>query len=184
MAVVTDARRRGSRRTRGPVAKAGKQATASASAAASADVANLKYGPLDRYLGFYLRRLYDDYRKHFMTENRDIDLHPREAGALFVIGLNPGLTPSQLSAALALDAAQITAMLNMFEGRGILERRVSSSDARSRVVYLTAEGERMLKSVADIVENFDRVFSRNALTDDELELLLRLLAKLHAGIAS
>jgi DNA-binding MarR family transcriptional regulator len=139
------------------------------------------FGPLDKYLGYYLRRLYDNYRKHFVAQAGDLDLQPREVGALFVIGLNPGLTPSQLIDAVGMDGAQITAVLNLFENRGLLERRVSSADARSRQVYLTAKGRKMLKRLGRFVEGFDRTFSGNSLNDDELRQLIDLLAKLHAG---
>lgn len=147
----------------------------------SAAPADVDFGPLDKYLGYYLRRLYDNYRKHFVAQAGDLDVQPREVGALFVIGLNPGLKPSQLIDALGMDGAQITAVLNLFENRGLLERRVSSSDARSREVYLTAEGEKMLKHLRKFVEGFDRMFTGNSLDDDELRQLIHLLAKLHAG---
>lgn len=146
------------------------------------DTARIDYGPLSQYLGYYLRRLYDGYRRHFVTAAGDLDVQPREVGALFVIGLNPGLTPSQLSAALAMDGAQITAMLNMFDARGLLERRVSSMDARSRLVYLTAAGKKMLLRLRKLVGGFDRDFAGDALSDAEMKQLITLLAKLHAGI--
>ncbi len=140
------------------------------------------FGPLGQYLGYYLRRLYDGYRKHFIAQAGDLDVQPREVGAIFVIGLNPGLTPSELSVALAMDGAQITAMLNMFEARGLLERRVSSVDARSRLVYLTAAGKKMLLRLRKLVGVFDREFAGDALTDAEMKQLIHLLAKLHAGV--
>jgi DNA-binding MarR family transcriptional regulator len=146
------------------------------------DAAQVDFGPLNQYLGYYLRRLYDGYRKHFVAAAGDLDVQPREVGAIFVIGLNPGLTPSQLSAALAMDGAQITAMLNMFEARGILDRRVSSIDARSRLVYLTAAGKKMLQRLRKLVGGFDRSFAGDALTDAEMKHLLTLLAKLLAGV--
>ncbi|MDB5460005.1 MAG: MarR family transcriptional regulator [Caulobacteraceae bacterium] len=146
------------------------------------DASQIDFGPLSQYLGYYLRRLYDGYRKHFVAQAADLDVQPREVGALFVIGLNPGLTPSQLSVALALDGAQITAMLNMFDSRGLVERRVSSVDARSRLVYLTPAGKRMLDKLRKLVGGFDRSFAGDALTDAELGQLIGLLAKLHAGI--
>ncbi len=142
----------------------------------------IDFGPLSQYLGFYLRRLYDDYRKHFIAHAGDLDVQPREVGALFVIGLNPGLTPSQLSTALAMDGAQITAMLNMFDTRGLLERRVSSVDARSRLVYLTPAGKKMLERLRKVVGGFDRSFAGDALTDTEMSRLIALLAKLLAGV--
>ncbi len=109
-----------------------------------------------------------------------MDVQPREVGALFVIALNPGLTPSQLGAAVQLDRSQITSMLNLFEGRGVLERRVAASDGRSRQVYLTSEGEKMLGRLREFVATFDRSFSGDALTDEELKLLVGLLARLLA----
>lgn len=148
---------------------------------AGAPPTEIDYGPLDKYLGYYLRRLYDNYRRDFVEQAGDLDVQPREVGALFVIGRNPGLTPSQLSGALALDGAQITSMLNMFENRGVLERRVSSTDARSRMVYLTKDGDAMLKRLAKFVGGFDSSFSGNSLTDEELAQLIGLLGKLHAG---
>ncbi len=146
------------------------------------EVARIDFGPLSQYLGYYLRRLYDGYRKHFVAQAGDLDVQPREVGALFVIGLNPGLTPSQLSVALALDGAQITGMLNMFEARGLVERRVSIADARSRLVHLTPTGRKMLDRLRKLVGGFDRSFAGDALTDEELAQLIGLLAKLHAGI--
>jgi DNA-binding MarR family transcriptional regulator len=139
------------------------------------------FGPLSQYLGYYLRRLYDSYRKHFVAQAGDLNVQPREVGALFAIALNPGLTPSQLSVALALDGAQITAMLNTFDARGFVERRVSVADARSRLVYLTPAGRKMLDRLRKVVGAFDRSFAGDSLTDEELGQLIGLLAKLHAG---
>jgi DNA-binding MarR family transcriptional regulator len=148
----------------------------------SVDTARIDYGPLSQYLGYYLRRLSEGYRKRFVAAAGDLDVQPREVGALFVIGLNPGLTPSQLSAALAMDGAQITAMLNMFDARGMLDRRVSSMDARSRLVYLTAAGKKMLLRLRKLVGGFDRDFAGDALSDAEMKQLITLLAKLQAGV--
>lgn len=182
MAAKSFQRRESMRSTRGGASRAARAVARPAEQPDSIEIPQLDFGPLSQYLGFYLRRLYDDYRKHFVSAAGDLDIQPREVGALFVIGLNPGLTPSQLSVALALDGAQITAMLNLFEARGLLERRVSNLDARSRLVYLTAAGKTMLGRLRKLVDGFDRSFSGNALTDSELEQLIGLLAKLHAGI--
>lgn len=185
MAAKTQQRRDGTRLTRAAASRSAKAAVVARQAEQTdpVEVPKVDFGPLSHYLGFYLRRLYDDYRKHFVKQAGDLDIQPREVGALFVIGLNPGLTPSQLSAALALDGAQTTAMLNLFDARGLLERRVSSIDARSRLVYLTATGKTMLTRLRKLVGGFDRSFSGDALTDAELEQLITLLAKLHAGIS-
>jgi DNA-binding MarR family transcriptional regulator len=184
VAAKTYQRRDATRSARGRAARSGRPALAArpAEPPESIESAQVDFGPLSRYLGFYLRRLYDEYRKHFVIAAGDLDVQPREVGALFAIGLNPGLTPSQLSVALALDGAQVTAMLNLFEARGLLERRVSGLDARSRLVYLTASGKAMLARLRKLVGGFDRSFSANALDDSELDQLVGLLAKLYAGL--
>lgn len=184
MAVRISPRREATRSARGGSSRSAKAAGGGRQAEQSdaIDIAQIDYGPLSQYLGYYLRRLHDDYRKYFVLQAGDLDIQPREVGALFVIGLNPGLTPSQLSAALAMDGAQITAMLNLFDARGLLERRVSSVDARSRLVYLTSDGKKMLGKLRKLVGVFDRDFSGNALSDEELKQLIMLLAKLLAGL--
>ena len=184
MAAKISQRREVSRSARSNASRSARAAgTASGSEQpGSIDVAQVDFGPLNQYLGFYLRRIHEDYRKHFVLQAGDLDVQPREVGAMFVIGLNPGLTPSQLSAALAMDGAQITAMLNLFDARGLLERRVSTIDARSRLVYLTADGKKMLGKLRKLVGVFDRDFIDGALSDAELDQLIALLAKLLAGI--
>jgi DNA-binding MarR family transcriptional regulator len=139
------------------------------------------FGPLNQYLGYYLRRLYQGYRRHFVSVAGDIGIGPREVAAVFVIGLNPGLTPSQLRSALAMDGAQITALLNLFERRGFVDRRVSVTDGRSRHVFLTTEGKALLERLQEVTGWFDRSFTGDALSDEELHQLIGLLAKLYAG---
>jgi DNA-binding MarR family transcriptional regulator len=180
------------RMTPPPVASWGKRSAASRPArtrnisrtverSGVAEPQRIDFGPLSQHLGYYLRRLYYGYRKHFIAAAGDLDVQPREVGALFVIGLNPGLTPSQLSAALAMDGAQITSMLNMFEARDLVERRISSADGRSRLVYLTPAGETMLLPLEALVHSFDRSFAGDSLTDAEMAQLIALLMKLQAG---
>ncbi len=61
---------------------------------------------------------------------------------MYVIGLNPGVTPSQMSAALGLDAVHTALLLNALEERGLIVRRLSQTDGRSRVVHLTPAGRK------------------------------------------
>lgn len=168
-----------SRRT-GASGSRGRSARTRATAPAEIADTGINFGPLDQYLGYYLRRLYHDYHREFVALGGDMDIQPREAGALFVIGLNAGLTPSQLSSASGLDGAQTTAMLNMFERRGLIERRVSGSDARSRMIYLTRGGRKFLDRLEQFIATFDRTFANGALSDSEMEQLIALLAKLHS----
>jgi DNA-binding MarR family transcriptional regulator len=143
--------------------------------------APIELGPLTRRFGYYLRRLQHAYKKHFSASAGGVDVQARDVGPLFVIGLNPGITPSQLAAALMMDAAPVTTMLNTFAAKGWIVRHVSSADARSRVIYLTPEGQTILALVRRIEGKIDQHFLSTALTAEESKQLIGLLAKLLAA---
>ncbi len=151
------------------------------SVSAQATAAAIELGPLTKRFGYYLRRLQHAYKKHFSTSAAGMDVQARDVGPLFVIGLNPGITPSQLAAALMMDAAPVTTMLNALAARGWIVRHVSSADARSRVIYLTAEGQTTLDLVRGIEGKIDQHFLDHALTAEEGKQLIGLLAKLLAA---
>src|SRR6185369_17415921 len=98
--------------------------------------AALELEPLTSSFGYLLRRLQLAYKKHFLREAGSTQLQPRYVGAMYVIGLNPGVTPSQMSAALGLDAVHTALVLNALEARGLLVRRPCTTDGRSRRVHL------------------------------------------------
>ena len=136
---------------------------------------------LTRSLGYQLRRVQLAFKKHYLKEAKSTGLQPQDVGAMFVIGLNPGVTPSQMSAALSLDVAQITIMLNKLELRRLVTRRVSKSDGRSRAVHLTTTGKREFLTLRKIAPMAEKSFIGDALTKDEAALLISLLARLPAG---
>lgn len=164
-----------------PKKAASRRPAKSVAAAEAAAEQTVDFGTLTRHLGYYLRRLQQAYKRHFLASVGHDNVQPRDVGVLFAIGLNPGLTPSHLSAAMFMDAAQVTSTLNSFSARGWIDRRVSGSDARSRNLHLTRAGERILRELKPLVGNIDRGFIGDILAEGEIEELLRLLAKLLAG---
>jgi len=105
----------------------------------------LDLGVLTSSLGYLLRRLQLAYKKQFLREAGSSQLQPRYVGAMYVIGLNPGVTPSQMSAALGLDDVHTTLLLNALEERGLVARTRSETDRRRYVVSLTAAGREALE---------------------------------------
>jgi DNA-binding MarR family transcriptional regulator len=128
-----------------------------------------------------MRRLQKSFKYHFKASVGDLDVQATDVGALFVIALNPGLSPSQLAPALSLDAAQVTGLLNAFELKGWIARRVSSADGRGRSLHLTRTGEKLVARLKPMVGEIDRTFVEGSLTRQEAEQLTSLLGKLLAG---
>jgi DNA-binding MarR family transcriptional regulator len=146
-----------------------------------AELEGIDFGPVAGHLAHYMRRLLKSFKYHFKTSVGDLDIQASDVGALFVICLNPGLSPSQLAPAVSLDAAQVTGMLNAFELKGWIARRISSADGRARSLHLTKVGEKLVSQLRPLVIEADRTFVEGILTRQEAQQLTNLLAKLIAG---
>jgi DNA-binding MarR family transcriptional regulator len=142
----------------------------------------LQLEPLTRSLGYLLRRLQLAYKKHFMREARSSNLQPKHVGAMFVIGLNPGITPSQMSLALGLDPVQTALSLNSLQERGLIVRRLSKSDGRSRAVHLTPAGQKAFAKLQELTARVEQTFISAALSPQETAQLLSLMGRLLSGV--
>lgn len=140
--------------------------------------AGLELGGLTSSLGYLLRRLQLAYKKHFLREARALPLQPQHVGAMYVIGLNPGVTPSQISAALGLDAVHTALMLNALEERKLIVRRISRTDARSRAVHLTPAGRKAFAQLQIVAARVEQDFVSSTLTQRETAQLISLMMRL------
>ncbi len=136
------------------------------------------FGPLEHYFGHHLRRLQKAFEKGFIEKAKEYDMHPRDMGGLWIIALNPGISPQKLTSAVQQEPAQTSFMLNALERRGFIERRTSESDGRSRNIYLTPEGEEVHRKLVKLATQFDRDFVSTDLTAEEKSQLIYLLKKL------
>jgi len=83
----------------------------------------------------------------------------------------------QREAALQLgyDPSNITALADVLEAKGLLERRLDPSDRRVKTLARTAEGERLVRELDESLSRPPDSLSR--LSPAEQEQLLRLLSK-------
>jgi DNA-binding MarR family transcriptional regulator len=139
---------------------------------------DLELDVLTKSLGYLLRRLQLAYKKQFLREAGSTHLQPRYVGAMYVIGLNPGVTPSQMSAALGLDAVHTALLLNALEERGLVVRRPSPTDGRSRVVHLTPAGRKAFAKLQIVAARVEQEFVSGALTQQETAQLISLMTRL------
>jgi DNA-binding MarR family transcriptional regulator len=148
----------------------------------AADIEGLDVAPITSSLGYLLRRLQLSFKKHFIRVAGPDSVQPNQVGAMVLIGLNPGITPSQLCTALGMDGAQVATMLNMLELRKLIARRSSKADGRSRAVHLTAAGKREFEKVRTVALDAEHSFVGDSLSAEETRLLISLLSRLLAGL--
>ena len=91
------------------------------------------------------------------------------------------LTPSDLVEQTMVTSGAVTKRLDRLEGAGLVERRVSGDDRRSRIVALTAAGLELTdRAVPEHLTNEARLLE--PLTAAERATLARLLGKLGASL--
>lgn len=90
-----------------------------------------------------------------------------ESRILYELSRRRGATASALLSELQLDAGYLSRIVKKFEARGLVERRVSTSDARQSLLDLTAAGRSAFKG----------------LNQASKRQVSALLARLHSGAA-
>lgn len=88
------------------------------------------------------------------------------------------LSMSELAAALGIDPPNATVVVDDLEALGLVRRRPHPSDRRAKLVEATAKGKRLARRADEILATPPPGLS--ALDPEDLEQLLRILAKVRA----
>lgn len=156
--------------------------------AVTADMSAALLVPTDSYIlddlrdapGHLMRRCQQIAVSVFLDECRDYDLTPLQFAVL--IGLIKGGPEDQvrLGGALALDRTTIGVVVKNLEERGLVSRRVSDKDRRSKPVSITDAGIKLINDVLPAAEAAqERMLS--PLTPAERRKFVDLLQKVADG---
>src|SRR5436853_1820743 len=91
--------------------------------APSRTCADVDLGPLPGLIGYMLRRAQIAVFQEIFRSFGEVNIRPAQFSVLTVIAHNPGLTQSQVSAALGIKRTNFVALLDSLEERGLAERR-------------------------------------------------------------
>lgn len=139
--------------TRNSRAKAARPPATRAAPAASRAV---DLGPLGAFVGYRLRRAQLSVFAGFELALREIGLSPGQLSVLVVISCNPGLTQSEICAALGILRANFTPLLHELEARGLAIREVLPADRRSNTLRLTPLGREVVSRAMALHERLER----------------------------
>ena len=105
--------------------------------------------------GHLIRRLQQQSTQVFQArmQTAGFDHTSVQFAALDAIALQPGIDQATLAATIGFDRATIGGVIERLESKALLQRTVSESDRRARLLTLTAEGQRVLAECRPVVEN-------------------------------
>lgn len=134
----------------------------------------MKPGLLPSLLGYRLRLAQQAVFRDFASSVAE--LSPGRVGILLLVEANPGVTQSRLAQAVSLDRSTMVGVVDMLEGRGLIERR-RGADRRTNGLWLTVEGRAMVARLKRRIQAHERRVAAR-LSAQERAQLLTLLAKL------
>jgi len=105
--------------------------------------------------------------------------HPGALKALMALDTRDVSSPPSmrsLAASLRCDASYVTALVDDLEGLGFVERRMSPTDRRVKLLHVTPAGRRARQRAHEVITEPPRMFE--ALTEPEARTLARLLRKI------
>jgi DNA-binding MarR family transcriptional regulator len=142
-----------------------------------ARVAGIDYADLDEHFGYALKRAQIASFEAFSRATAGEEITPPRYTALVILAGNPGISQSALGEVLGTARSGAMMLADWLEQRGLAERRHKPEDGRSWGLFLTENGESLLRRLKRSVRAHDRRFSER-LDPEERRELLRLLGKL------
>jgi DNA-binding MarR family transcriptional regulator len=107
----------------------------------------LDLGELPLLSGYMLRRAQFAAFNDFLRFFDDLGVRPVQYAVLTVIDRNPGLKQSQVSEALGIKRANLVAILDALERRGLARREAVATDRRSYALRLTEKGAALMNEL-------------------------------------
>jgi DNA-binding MarR family transcriptional regulator len=143
---------------------------------------DLQLGLHGQRMGFRVRRLHHLLSQRVVEAFVHYGLRPGSLTMMVLISANPGYSQVELSRIGNLDKSAIVTIVDDLEKRGLAIRGRSSSDRRRNSLFLTAQGEKLMKEMLDLAMATEQPL-RDGLSAKEYDQLFELLEKARAIIA-
>lgn len=135
-------------------------------------------GQMDYIIGYKLRRAQLAVFQDFIDVFAALRLRPAEFSVLALIAENPGQVQSAIAESLAIKPANLVALIDDLEKRGLAERRKGTADRRTYLLYLTPEGERFVDEMYRVWEAHEERMIARLGGERERDRLISLLDRL------
>lgn len=136
----------------------------------------INLGPLVDFIGFNLRLAQDASFRAYAGTTAQARNRPGRFAMLMVIRLNPGISQSAVSRAIARDKSTVSPLIKELQAEGLITRTASSRDRRSFILALTPKGESVLDDLLIHAREHDRRLDAIAgdVKPDFIKLLKRI----------
>ena len=120
---------------------------------------------------------YQAFERYSAPDLRSMGLTMTQFDVIATLGNQPPMTCKELGEKTLVTKGTLTGVLERLESKGILERKLNPEDARSQMIGLTIEGQKLFEKVFPAhLQHLDKAF--NQLSTKELAELSNALQTL------
>lgn len=141
---------------------------------------SVRFGSLERWIGFNLRMAQAAAFQAFARRSSKIGVQPGRFATLILIAANPGITQTALSRANGRDKSTLTPLISDLVRRRLVRRTRDRDDRRTYRLTLTPAGERLLGELTDCARAHEDELDR--LVGRDRARFLQLLKKISAEL--
>lgn len=138
----------------------------------------LLVNPLDRVIGYKLRRAQLVTFQEFIDFFARVKLRPAEYALIAVLEQRPGLSQTSAAIMLGIKRANFVSLLDSLERRGLAQRRPVHGDRRSRAIHLTDKGRQLAAKAEVIAKTYDDMLVERLGGPKERDRFLAMLDRL------
>ena len=132
---------------------------------------------IDERPGHLIRRLQQISFAIFMDQARAFDMTPVQYSAILAIANHPGIDQTALCNIIAFDRSTIGDVVTRLEKKKLIKRQNGPLDRRTKSLYITPPGRRMLRDIAPAVAATQRLILA-PLKTGERDTFMRMLKEL------
>jgi len=137
---------------------------------------------IEESLGYLINRAARAFANQLATELRPFDVGIGQWAVLLHLWGNDGMTQAQLARRVAIEQPTMVRTIDRMERDGLVARTPDPDDKRASRITLTERGWALRDALVPLAAGVNATATAT-LTDDEVETLKRLLAKLVAAEA-
>ncbi len=130
--------------------------------------------PFGQAVGFLLSQLGFETARRFGDLMSEVELEPRQFALLRSIAAQEGRSQNEVADTLRIPPSTMVSVIDYLEDRGLVERRLHPTDRRSRVLYMTSEGKKLLDRATSLAMGLETTICEG-ITSSEREQLLTML---------
>jgi DNA-binding MarR family transcriptional regulator len=109
-------------------------------------------------LGYLLKHAQQQLMQAAVPAMAPFGIDGRELAVLSVLGAGPPLSQQEAAEQLGVDRTTMVALVDVLEGKGLVERQRSPSDRRKNIVELTPAGQSCLTRAGQARDEAEREF--------------------------